>query len=84
MAQPELPAENERDAMIRRVADRLTVVCGFGELLRDGAYGSLTPEQQRILATLVAAARDSGALFHEMLQGKGQKPGTKGDSEIKG
>lgn len=84
MAQPEPPAENERDAMIRRVADRLTVVCGFGELLRDGAYGSITPEQQRILATLVAAARESGALFHEMLQSKPQKPGTKGDSEIRG
>ena len=77
MAQPEPPAENEREALIRRVADRLTVVCGFGELLRDGAYGEITPEQQRILNTLVAAARESGTLFQEMLQSKPKKPDQK-------
>ncbi len=73
MAQPEPPADREREALIRRVADRLTVVSGFGELLRDGAYGDVTPEQRRILDTLVAAARESGTLFQELLQGKSRK-----------
>ncbi len=74
MAQSEPPADKEREALIRRVADRLTVVCGFGELLRDGAYGDISPEQHRILSTLVAAARESGTLFQEMLQPKSKTP----------
>ena len=74
MSDSQPPADAEREALIRRVADRLTVVCGFGELLRDGAYGEINPEQKRVLSTLVGAAREAGALFQELLAGKSKRP----------
>ena len=55
------------------------MICGFGELLRDGAYGSVTPEQQRVLDTLAKEAREAGTLFQQLLQERSQKrtpPGT--------
>ena len=58
---------------MHRVADRLTVICGFGELLRDGAYGSVTPEQQKILNTLAREAREAGTLFQQLLQERNRK-----------
>ena len=79
MTEPQPPSDAERDAALHRVADRLTVICGFGELLRDGAYGSVTPEQQRVLDTLAKEAREAGALFQQLLQERSRKrtpPGT--------
>ena len=38
--------------------DRVTAVLGFSELLLEESYGSLTPQQKRILSTVVVAARD--------------------------
>jgi hypothetical protein len=38
--------------------DRVTAVLGFSELLLEESYGSLTPQQRKILCTVVAAARD--------------------------
>jgi hypothetical protein len=73
MAETQPPADGEREMLIRRVADRLTVVCGFGELLRDGAYGEVNPEQIRVLTTLVGAARESGTLFQQLLNGKSRR-----------
>ena len=58
----------ERDDVLHRLADRLTVICGFGELLRDGVYGPITAEQQRVLDTLTKEAREAGALFQALLQ----------------
>jgi len=79
MTDPKPPSDSERDAILHRVADRLTVICGFGELLRDGAYGSVTPEQFRVLDTLAKEAREAGALFLQILQDRNRKrtpPGT--------
>lgn len=74
MSQAQPPSEPERDAELHRVADRLTVICGFGELLRDGAYGQVTPEQQKVLDTLAKEAREAGALFQRLLQARAKKP----------
>lgn len=41
-----------------RLSDRVTAVLGFSELLLEGAYGSLDPEQRRVLEDVVEAARD--------------------------
>jgi hypothetical protein len=49
------------------------VICGFGELLRDGAYGTVTPEQHRVLDTLAKEAREAGALFLKLLQESNRK-----------
>ncbi|HLY11813.1 MAG TPA: hypothetical protein VKW04_21105 [Planctomycetota bacterium] len=74
MTESKPPSDSDREAALHRVADRLTVICGFGELLRDGAYGSITPEQQRILDTLVKEAREAGNLFQQLLQKRDRKP----------
>jgi hypothetical protein len=73
MTEPKPPSDSERDATLHRVADRLTVICGFGELLRDGAYGTVTPEQHRVLDTLAKEAREAGALFLKLLQESNRK-----------
>jgi hypothetical protein len=54
-------------AAIDRVADRLTIICGFSELLRDGVYGRLTPRQRRVVETLTKEARQAGLLFLDLL-----------------
>jgi len=59
--------DSTRGAALDRVADRLTIILGFGELLRDGAYGRLTPRQRRVVETLLREAREAGLLFLEML-----------------
>lgn len=41
-----------------RLTDRVTAVLGFSELLLEGAYGPLEPEQRRVLEDVVEAARD--------------------------
>ena len=38
--------------------DRVTAVLGFSELLLEESYGSLTPQQKRILSNVVLAARE--------------------------
>jgi hypothetical protein len=38
--------------------DRVTAVLGFSELLLEESYGSLTPQQRKILSNVVLAARD--------------------------
>jgi len=73
MTQSPPSSDPEREATFHRIADRLTVLCGFSELLRDGAYGPLTPEQQRILDTLVRESREAGALFQLLLHKRGTK-----------
>lgn len=40
------------------LTDRVTAVLGFSELLLEGAYGPLEPEQRRALEDVVEAARD--------------------------
>ena len=40
------------------LTDRMTAVLGFTELLLEGAYGPLEPEQRRVLEDVVEAARD--------------------------
>ena len=39
------------------LADKLTSVTGFSELLLTGAYGPLTPEQARVLKSVVDQAK---------------------------
>jgi hypothetical protein len=56
-----------RRAALDRVADRLTIIRGFSELLRDGAFGRLTPRQRRIVETLTKEARQAALLFLQML-----------------
>lgn len=73
MTEAKPPSDSEREAALHRVADRLTVICGFGELLRDGAYGPLTLEQQKVLDTLSKEAREAGILFQQLLQQRTQK-----------
>jgi hypothetical protein len=38
--------------------DRVTAVLGFSELLLEESYGSLTPQQKKILFNVVVAARE--------------------------
>jgi signal transduction histidine kinase len=40
------------------LTDRVTAVLGFSELLLEGAYGPMEPEQRRVLEDVVEAARD--------------------------
>ncbi len=47
-----MPSDREK------VTDRVTAVLGFSELLLEGAYGPLEPEQRRVLEDVVEAARD--------------------------
>lgn len=59
--------DSTQGAALDRVADRLTIICGFSELLRDGAYGRLTPRQRRVVETLTREAREAGLLFLDLL-----------------
>jgi len=45
--------------------DRVTAVLGFSELLLEESYGSLTPQQKKILFNVVAAARDVRDILRE-------------------
>ncbi len=42
-----------------KVADKLTAITGFSELLLAGAYGPLTPEQKRVFETVVQQVKDA-------------------------
>ena len=48
--------------------DRVTAVLGFSELLLEESYGSLTPQQRKILSNVVAAARDVRDILRERTQ----------------
>ena len=45
--------------------DRVTAALGFAELLLEESYGSLTPQQKRILTNVVAAAREVRDILRE-------------------
>jgi len=38
--------------------DRVTAVLGFAELLLEESYGSLNPQQKKVLFNVVVAARE--------------------------
>ncbi|HXG60047.1 MAG TPA: hypothetical protein VNO22_01620 [Planctomycetota bacterium] len=40
------------------LVDRVTALLGYSELLLEGTYGSLTPEQEEVLRKIVEAAYD--------------------------
>ena len=50
--EPAVQADREK------LTDRVTAVLGFSELLLEGAYGPLEPEQRQVLEDVVEAARD--------------------------
>ena len=54
-------------AAAEKIFDRLTVLVMHHELLLNGTYGPLNPEQKRILTDLVARSRDIAALLRELL-----------------
>lgn len=45
--------------------DRVTAVLGFAELLLEESYGSLTPQQKKVLFNVVVAARDVRDILRE-------------------
>ena len=45
--------------------DRVTAVLGFSELLLEESYGSLSPQQKKILFNVVVAARDVRDILRE-------------------
>ena len=49
--------------------DRVTAVLGFSELLLEESYGSLTPQQKKILFNVVVAARDVRDILREKNEG---------------
>ena len=49
--------------------DRVTAVLGFSELLLEESYGSLTPQQKKILFNVVVAARDVRDILRERNDG---------------
>ncbi len=42
----------------RVLNDRVTAALGFAELLLEGTYGTLNPQQKAVISSVVAAARD--------------------------
>jgi len=49
--------------------DRVTAVLGFSELLLEETYGSLTPQQKKILSNVVLAAREVRDIVRERNEG---------------
>jgi hypothetical protein len=47
------------------LSDRMTAVLGFSELLLEEVYGSLSPQQKKILFNVVLAARDVRDILRE-------------------
>jgi hypothetical protein len=45
--------------------DRVTAVLGFAELLLEESYGSLNPQQKKVLFNIVVAARDVRDILRE-------------------
>lgn len=48
--------------------DRVTAVLGFAELLLEESYGSLNPQQQKVLFNVVTAAREVRDILRERNQ----------------
>ena len=48
--------------------DRVTAVLGFTELLLEESYGSLNPQQKKILFNVVVAAREVRDILRERNQ----------------
>lgn len=74
MARRPSSRKSSPEAALDRVADHLTVICGFGELLRDGVYGRLTPKQHRVLKTMAQQAREAALWFQDILERERRKP----------
>lgn len=49
-----------------KLFDRLTVLIMNHELLLNGTYGPITPEQRKVLTDLVARSKDIAALVREL------------------
>jgi len=49
-----------------KIFDRLTVLLVNQELLLNGTYGPVTPEQARVLADLVERSRELATLIREV------------------
>ena len=45
--------------------DRVTAVLGFAELLLEESYGSLNPQQKKVLFNVVVAAREVRDILRE-------------------
>ena len=45
--------------------DRVTAVLGFSELLLEESYGSLNPQQKKVLFNVVVAAREVRDILRE-------------------
>ena len=52
-----------------KIFDRLTVLVMNHELLLNGAYGPLTPEQKKVVASLLARSKDLATLIRELTAG---------------
>ncbi len=53
------------DRTFDRLMDRLTVIRGFTELLLEGAFGPVTPDQKRVLFETLLEADELNALLHQ-------------------
>jgi hypothetical protein len=45
--------------------DRVTAALGFAELLLEGSYGNLSPQQETAINNVVAAARDARDILRD-------------------
>ena len=50
--------DREVEQRFRKVADKLTSLTGFSELLLSGSYGPLNSEQKRVLESVVQQAKE--------------------------
>jgi len=51
---------------VERILDRLTVMIMSNEMLLNGFYGPLSPEQKKVLSDLLAQAKDLTVLIREL------------------
>jgi len=51
-----------------QIADRLTVILGLTGLLRDGAFGSLSPRQEQALLEVLQTAEELKKLLDPLTQ----------------
>lgn len=58
------------------IADKLTSVAGFTELLLKGAYGEMTPSQKKVLESVAQAARDACEVVRRSKMGASGIPGS--------
>ena len=51
-----------------KIFDRLTVLVVNHELLINGTYGPLTPEQKALLTQMIAVSKEVATLLRKLLQ----------------